>query len=737
MKPLWAVDSWYLPIQDEAEYGILLYVEQSLPRAVPAELNGFEPGDWVEVSGVVGRRGGMPVILPRDIRRSGHSSAPLPVELRMQDLNSFRYLGLLVTTQSRVIKTGENGGGDLVLLGNESGRVGVFLPKMRRNAGIGLDTYRTGDMVRATGIATQYCMVPPYDRSFQVLLGDRSGLLVVEKAWLIPPAVFLVVLFAIMALLGLWSLREHHLTKARRRLRMLHAVGEEVVGSASPGEMIRKLAALISKDLRISGVGVFASNRQTNALDSFFGEGSASEYSGMDPLAAPILEAAATAFRGKTLLAVRNCRKSPLFSKERPAPRSAVFVPMYAQTEVIGVLELESAARSRGFPADELEALQHLANQVAAALKIHEQSTLREQLFRSEKLASAGQLMSGIANELRPPLDSIVGNLEALRDLLAGSDALLSTVTGDAHRALEIVQRLMAFSPAEQNEAESFDLNEMLTCVAELESEGVRSRRISVRRRLSNQSLIAFGSRDQLAQVLLNLLVYAEQSLAETRGPSEIRITSALLARRAIIEVSWPAPNLEAKLGRSASEPIGKTGLSLEICHGIVQSHGGELRVSKSGNEVRFEIDLPVMETRQRKEFGDRADQAGRGQLTVMVVEPEASSQLHVISTFAALGHRVVPVTSAEEGADLAERMRFDLVVCALRLPGLSWTGLLERVRNQVGGIVLLADAYDPNLLRNFQSDDVHVLTKPLDSAEVKQICERIQAGVQQIAIAG
>src|SRR6202011_1203994 len=103
--------------------------------------------------------------------------------------------------------------------------------------------------------------------------------------------------------------------------------------------------------------------------------------------------------------------------------------------------------------------------------------------------------------------------------------------------------------------------------------------------------------------------------------------------------------------------------------------------VSQPADDIRFEVDLPLIETRLA-EPGDTAEShTARRQLTVLVVEPEAVSQRHVVSTFTNLGHRVVPVASAEEGADLAERMRFDIAVCALRLTGLSWADFLERVR--------------------------------------------------------
>jgi signal transduction histidine kinase/ActR/RegA family two-component response regulator len=727
VKPLFALNFYYLAIQDEAEYGLLL-------EGAAAQFNGVELGDWIEVTGTIGRRAGMPVLAPRAIHLSVHGTPPVPKELRLEQLNSFRYLGVLVVAEGQITAAGENSGGDVLSIGESNGQIDIFLPKVRRNGIPGLQGYRPSDVVRATGIATQNCTLPPYDRAYQILLANPGGLILVDKAWLISPSLLLTALFAMMALLLAWSWRESHMASQRRAVRVLNALGEDVIGAASPGEIVRKLMGALSKPMRVTGAGLFVCNRQSQALDSFHGEGSAREYAAMQPFAAPILEAATAAFRNRTLLAVPDTRRSPFFSVTKigaakiHTPRSAVFVPMFAQSELVGILEVEHSERVHYFTRQQLAALQHLANQVAAALKLQEQQSIREQLFRTEKLAAAGQLMSGIANELRSPLESISSVAAALRERCRDAEPEITLIAAEANNASEIVQRLLSFARAEQNEGDTVDLNEMLADVAELHEPALRSKNISIRRRFAKEELIALGSREQLAQVILNLLVYAEQSLADGRGPSEIRIASGLLARRAMIEISWPA-RTEADPDRGAADLIEKTGLSLEVCRGIVHSHGGELRVSQPADDIRFEVDLPLVETRQKAEPQDAAEShAARRQLTVLVVEPEAVSQRHVVSTFTNLGHRVVPVASAEEGADLAERMRFDIAVCALRLTGLSWADFLERVRNVVGSIVLLTDGYDPSLARVFKSSDVFVLSKPADAAEIKHICETVEA---------
>ena len=139
----------------------------------------------------------------------------------------------------------------------------------------------------------------------------------------------------------------------------------------------------------------------------------------VDPAAPHGAMAAAVAacFRERALIAIPDTRRSAFFNKEEgaAAQRSMLLVPMLAQGELVGVLELHHSENLHYFNQAEQAAMQHLANQVATALTLEEQQAIREQLFRSEKLAAAGQLISDVADELRAPLESIVGLASTLQ----------------------------------------------------------------------------------------------------------------------------------------------------------------------------------------------------------------------------------------------------------------------------------------------------------------------------------
>jgi len=82
-------------------------------------------------------------------------------------------MGVLVTIQNIITGENQNGGGDLLLIGPRRYELNVFLPRTRRDSGPQLSGFHLGDRIRVTGIASQYCTLPPYDRYFQILVRTR------------------------------------------------------------------------------------------------------------------------------------------------------------------------------------------------------------------------------------------------------------------------------------------------------------------------------------------------------------------------------------------------------------------------------------------------------------------------------------------------------------------------------------------------------------------------------------
>ncbi len=721
----WAVDTWYLPIQDQQDYGLVLAGER-------LQLSGFRPGDSVTATGLLSRRAGMPVLRLSSINRDSSGPPPQPKSIPLAELAGFRYIGVLVTTEGRVTFSGVNTGGEMLSLAERDSALTVFLPRERSEAPASFANYNVGDRVRVTGISTQYCPLPPYTRSFQILVSSPSAVTLVERGALVPPFLLGIAAAGVAIILAVWWVREHRLRAQRRTMRTLNALSEEIVAASSPGEILAKLTEAIPRVSGATGVRLYVLNRKARTLDRVASAADPEPFSvSVDASLGPLATGAALCFRNRALLNIPDTRRSPFFKStlKSDLPRSVMFVPMVAQTEVMGVLELYRTDRVLDFTQEEQAAAQHLANQVATSLRLQEQHSVREQLFRSEKLAATGQLISGIANQLRAPLEMI---LAVSRTLLAeplspSAERQTRVLAAEAQRASEIVARLVSFGRAEDAEPKLVEVNSILSSLQRFREREWKSLGISVQSRLSHVPLHALGAQGQLEQVFLNLLVHAEQSVLDSPEKT-ITIETSSIGKRILVEISYSGP--ERLPDAPVEDGYGGGELGVGVARGIIQTHGGELRLLQSSGRLnRFEVELPLA--------GDaRAARPKRPprarQLTALVVEPDPSLQRGLVAELSERDYRVVPVSTAEEGIDLVQRLRFDIVLCSVRLPGLNWVEFSERIRGHIGVFVLMMDGYDVELARAFRSGEGLVLSKPVQAADIERVLAEAEARVEQ-----
>src|SRR5699024_9759050 len=112
---------------------------------------------------------------------------------------------------------------------------------------------------------------------------------------------------------------------------------------------------------------------------------------------------------------------------------------------------------------------QHLANQAGVAIRLLEQRSVQEQLFRTEKLAAVGRLISGVVNELRAPLECIedLANRAYHKAFSTASERELSALAIEARKASGIVERLVSYASAEQGDARPVQIGALLRSLIE------------------------------------------------------------------------------------------------------------------------------------------------------------------------------------------------------------------------------------------------------------------------------
>lgn len=710
-----------LAIEDSHNGGVL-----KLPQP-DASLDRYHPGEEIEAQGTVVMQYGMTMLAPEKVTLLGRTAAPQPKELTTLELQSRVHLGELVRTQGTVQeKPSYNAGGAMILLPGQQELYRLFIPRAPGAPKANLEKIRKGYTVRVTGIALQYCPTAPYNSAYELLVADISDVVPIEEPPAVPkPVIASGITVILLVSFFLWS-RERRLRAQRRRLRQTYKLGEEILGASSAATILKRISEALPGIIGVTRVQLYVHNRTAKTLDAIEDDGVEAESISLSSPPGGTPAGAVACFHYRTLLVIPDIDRSPFPVAAKPgdrSPKSLLFVPMMAQSEVIGVLELDQDDRVRDFSTDEQALAQHLGNQIGVAIRLLDRRTVQEQLFRTEKMAAVGRLISGVVNELQTPLASITNLAHRALEKARGGAAEreVSAIAAEAAKATGMVTRLVSFAAAEQVEARPVDISALLRALIEFREGDWKATGIRVRDLTSPESLFVLGSQGQLEQVFLNLFVHAEQSLAGAEQKS-IAIRTSMLAKRLLVEISFTSPS-ELRKPEDMAAVLGVT-------RSVIAGHGGEVRlIEKSNSDPRFEVELPAL-VRERAAPTLANSSAARDssrRMTALVIEPDEAAQRQLLVLLAGHGFRVVPVTNSDTGLDLAHRMRFDAAFCSLHAPGLNWVELSERMHSRVGGFILLSDGYDAELSADFEGDGQFVLPKPLQEKELERVLQMIE----------
>ncbi|HEY4364109.1 MAG TPA: GAF domain-containing protein [Bryobacteraceae bacterium] len=537
---------------------------------------------------------------------------------------------------------------------------------------------------------------------------------------------------ALIAFIGWRRTRRERAQQEAQRI--LHNLSEDIIAAPSPSVIAEKLSVVLPTITQATSVNLYLYQRRTKSLERV------PTTTDPEPMAAPLdappeglANAAVVCFRNRTLLNVPDVRRNPLVKvgPKISLPKSAFFVPLLSQQEALGVLEIGNSRKPGFFSQEEQAGIQHLANQAAAALKLQERTAMREQLFHSEKLAATGQLISGVASELSAPLESIVqlaATLAAHQGTAPSQRDLLKLV-GESQRASEIVSRLVSFAREEEPAPHVLDVNTLASELMRFREPEWRLLGLKTQDRLSPEKAPILGSRGQIEQVFLNLLVYAEQHAAQSPAKS-LSMQSSVIARRILVEISYGAAVEDPAATVDPFTPgslLGGGALGLSVCQGIVRSHGGEVRFRSRSGSARFEVELPLTQEDSADTAAPLEPRKVSRSLTVMVVDTDAAAQKHLLGLLSTRGHRVVPVSS-QEAPDLAQRLRFDAVFWSLHHGSGNWTEASESLRSLVPLFVLVGDGYDAELARHLEQNQGFLLSRPVQETELDRVLAQAEA---------
>jgi two-component system, NtrC family, sensor kinase len=239
-----------------------------------------------------------------------------------------------------------------------------------------------------------------------------------------------------------------------------------------------------------------------------------------------------------------------------------------------------------------------------AVVDITERKNMQAQLMAQDRLASIGQLVSGVAHELNNPLTGVIGFSELLlkRELPDDIKKDLKIINDEAQRTARIVKNLLIFARKQSQEKQPIDINESIQTVLELRAHEQKVSNIKVNTRLAPDLPQIMGNSSQLQQVFFNIVINAEFFMSEAHERGTMTITTERIGNSVRASLADDGPGISKESMSRLFSPffttkeVGQgTGLGLSICHGIITEHGGRIYAeSELGKGATFIIELPI-----------------------------------------------------------------------------------------------------------------------------------------------
>jgi signal transduction histidine kinase len=248
---------------------------------------------------------------------------------------------------------------------------------------------------------------------------------------------------------------------------------------------------------------------------------------------------------------------------------------------------------------------QNAVNSVVVVMTdITDAALLQSKLAHSEKMATIGRLVSGVAHEVNNPLAAILGFTDLLLENPAVPESAredLQIILQETQRTKDIVQDLLSFARQRPVQRELVHLNAVLRQTIKLRSYDFASHGVEVTENFEDGLAPALGDAQQLQQVFLNILNNAYDAVQESGQRGHIAISTTRSGDSLEVQISDNGIGITD--AQRIFDPfyttkqVGKgTGLGLSICYGIVRAHGGEIQCWNNGTlpGSTFLVRVPV-----------------------------------------------------------------------------------------------------------------------------------------------
>ena len=393
----------------------------------------------------------------------------------------------------------------------------------------------------------------------------------------------------------------------------------------------------------------------------------------------------------------------------------------------------------------------HMRDLTEQMLIEEELAAQRELTFQNEKLSAMGELLAGVAHELNNPLSVVLGHAQLLLELEVASGVQRHTekIKNAAERCARIVRTFLTMARQQPAKTETIPINEIIRTAVGVARYGDGSNNMDIACDLADGLPPIAGDPDQITQVILNLVINAEQAMRNSGKGSQVVLRTRLAAARnaVVVDVEDNGPGIPEEVRGRIFEPffttkdVGEgTGIGLALSHRIVHTHKGEIHLDTGfRGGTRFRITLPAAPGETDFTKAAVPAETARGQARILIVDDDADVAQISGEILSLRGYQVDVTNSVTEAITKLGEARYDLVVSDLNMPGADGRALFDTIASEYPELTLRTAFLTGDTMgytsQTFLKESARpFLEKPVSPRELCDFVGRLLAATQEQA---
>jgi PAS domain S-box-containing protein len=373
-----------------------------------------------------------------------------------------------------------------------------------------------------------------------------------------------------------------------------------------------------------------------------------------------------------------------------------------------------------------------------------QEQALREKAEISSRLASIGEMASGIAHEINNPLASVVGFSELLlerQDLPEDVARTVRIIHNGSDRVKGIVRRMLTFARQSKPQRSRVDIAELIDNTLELRQYSLKTSSIEVIREFDQDLPWMTADAAQLQQVFLNLIINAEYAIKKARNGGTLIVSARRAGNHVLISFADNGVGLTGEVKSRLFQPFFTTkatgegtGLGLSLSMGIIKEHSGTIRAEgEPGKGSTFTVELPIVQCETEPvDVKSPYINIRRGKtIRMLVVDDEPSVRQLIKALMNSEDFAVDECLTPYDALNRLGKTFYDVIFVDIRMPGMSGRELYDEIavrhpKEALRVIALTGDTSDRSSFEFFATRCVPVITKPFDREKLDEMVGKI-----------